>query len=90
MLEAVKTALGIKANAFDAEFEMLIASAIADLAQVGIMVFEDTDPLIITAVSCYCQANRGTDTDRRLNYQKMYTTKKRNLMLDSRYTGDLL
>jgi hypothetical protein len=50
------------------------------------VVIEDTDPLIITAVSSYCQANRGTDVDKRLAYKEMYLAQKRNLMLAHEYT----
>lgn len=86
MLEAVKTALGISSDVYNDEFTNLIASAKADLQQVGIVAIEDTDPLIITAVSSYCQANRGTDVDKRLAFGKIYSAKKKNLMLDAKYT----
>lgn len=86
MLEAVKTALGISADVYDDEFTQLINSAKADLQLAGITVFEDTDPLIITAVSSYCQANRGTDTDKRMAYKEMYLAQKRNLWLAEQYT----
>lgn len=86
MLEAVKAALGIASDVYDGEFTQLINSAKADLQLAGIVVIEDTDPLIITAVSSYCQANRGTDTDKRLAYKEMYLAQKRNLMLAREYT----
>lgn len=86
MLEAVKTALGISSDVYDSEFENLIASAKADLQLSGIVVIEDTDPLIITAVSSYCQANRGTDVEKRKAYREMYLAQKRNLMLAHEYT----
>jgi hypothetical protein len=86
MLEAVKDALGISADVYDDEFTRLINSAKADLQLAGIVVIEDTDPLIITAVSSYCQANRGTDTDKRLAYREMYLAQKRNLMRAHEYT----
>ena len=79
MLEAVKAALGIASDVYDSEFATLIASAKADLQLAGIVKLEDTDPLIITAVSSYCQANRGTDTDKRIAYKEMYLAQKRNL-----------
>lgn len=85
-LANVKTALGISASVYDAELTALIASAEADLQLAGIVVIEDTDPLIITAVSSYCQANRGTDTDKRKAYREMYLAQKRNLWLAREYT----
>jgi hypothetical protein len=86
MLEAVKAALGIASDVYNDEFITLIASAIADLQLSGIVVIEDTDPLIITAVSSYCQANRGTDVEKRKAYREMYLAQKRNLMLAHEYT----
>jgi len=86
MLEAVKTALGIAADVYDDEFNQLIAAAKADLRLAGIVAIGDTDPLIITAVSSYCQANRGTDTDKRIAYKEMYLAQKRNLWLAGEYT----
>ena len=81
MLEAVKTALGISSDVYNDEFTNLIASAKADLQLSGIVVIEDTDPLMITAVSSYCQPrNRMT---KRLAYKEMYpgTKEKRNLWM---------
>ena len=86
MLEAVKTALGISSDVYNEEFTNLIASAKADLQLSGIVAIGDTDPLIITAVSSYCQANRGTDTDKRKAYREMYLAQKRNLWLAREYT----
>ena len=85
-LASVKTALGISASVYDSELEALIASAEADLKLSGIVVYEATDPLIVTAVTAYCQANRGTDVDKRQKYTEMYKAQKRNLMLAHEYT----
>lgn len=85
-LASVKTALGISASVYDVELTALIASAEADLKLSGIVVYEATDPLIVTAVTAYCQANRGTDVDKRQKYAEMYKAQKRNLMLASEYT----
>ena len=85
-LANVKTALGISASAYDVELTGLIASAEADLRLSGIVVYDDADPLIVTAVTAYCQANRGTDVDKRQKYAEMYKAQKRNLMLAHEYT----
>ena len=85
-LASVKTALGISASVYDEELTALIAAAEADLKLSGIVVYEATDPLIVTAVTAYCQANRGTDVDKRQKYAEMYKAQKRNLMLASEYT----
>ena len=85
-LANIKTAMGISANVYDAELTGLIASAEADLKLSGIIVYDDADPLIVTAVTAYCQANRGTDVDKRQKYAEMYKAQKRNLMLAHEYT----
>ena len=85
-LASVKTALSISASVYDAELTALIASAEADLNLSGIVVYDDADPLIVTAATAYCQANRGTDVDKRQKYAEMYKAQKRNLMLAGEYT----
>ena len=85
-LANVKTALGISASAYDVELTGLIASAEADLELSGVVAYQATDPLIVTAVTAYCQSNRGTDVDKRQKYAEMYKAQKRNLMLASEYT----
>lgn len=85
-LASVKMALGISANAYDEELTALIASAEADLRLSGVLIYEGSDPLIVTAVTAYCQANRGTDVEKRRIYKEMYIAHKRNLMLAQEYT----
>ena len=85
-LANIKTAMGISANVYDEELTGLIASAEADLRLSGVVVYDVNDPLVVTAVTCYCQANRGTDVDKRQKYAEMYKAQKRNLMLASEYT----
>lgn len=85
-LANVKTALGISASVYDEELTALIASAEADLKLSGVVEYKNTDPLIVTAVTAYCQSNRGTDVEKRAKYAEMYKAQKRNLMLASEYT----
>lgn len=85
-LASVKTALNISSTVFDAEFTALIAAAESDLRLSGVTEYDDNDPLIIVAITAYCQANRGTETDNRKIYKEMYLQQKRNLMLASEYT----
>ena len=85
-LANIKTAMGISANVYDDELTGLIASAEADLKLSGVTVYDDADPLVVTAVTAYCQASRGTDVDKREKYMEMYKAQKRNLMLASEYT----
>lgn len=86
MLDKVKRSLGIRSDAYDEELTVLIASAKADLRLSGITIPEN-DPLLLTAVAYYCQANRGTDTDRRQAFLKMYRAQKRDFWMAHEYTG---
>ena len=86
MLEAVKTALGISSDVYNDEFTNLIASAKADLQLSGIVVIEDTDPLMITAVSSYCQATAEPMLTKGLHTKEMYLAQKKNLWMAHEYT----
>lgn len=70
MLEAVKRACRVTAQAYDAELTDLIAAAKADLALAGVAkekAGEDTDPLIRRAVITFCRLNFGAPE----NYDKL-------------------
>lgn len=85
-LASVKMALGISSAAYDNELTALIAAAEGDLRLSGVTCYEADDPLIVVAVTAYCQANRGSDVDKRRIFQEMYKSAKRNLMLACEYT----
>lgn len=85
-LASVKTALGISSTMYDSELTALILAGESDLYLSGVITYGNDDPLVVVAVTAYCQANRGTDVDRRRLYKEMYTAQKRNLMLASEYT----
>lgn len=62
LLAAVKLALRINTTAFDDEVQDLIYAALDDLAVAGVVIAtgtEQTDPLIIRAVTTYCKVNFG-------------------------------
>jgi len=59
MLEKIKLALRLTNNSFDAEVEALIAACKADLRIAGVIRIEDSDPLILQAVTLYCKGNFG-------------------------------
>lgn len=85
MLGAIKRALGIRSDYFDEELTVLIEAGKSDLSLAGVNRFEDSDPLIITAIACYCQANRGTDAENRARFGELYAKQKRNLMYAGEY-----
>ena len=85
MLEKVKLALRIKTTAFDSEIEDLIAAALADLGIAGVVVLEETDPLIIRAVTTYCQVNFGSP-DEYDRLKAAYDEQKSQLRTSTGYT----
>lgn len=85
MLEKVKLALRITTTAFDEEISDLIAAAIADLRIAGIVSLEETDPLIIRAVTTYCRANFGSP-DEYDRLKAAYDEQKAQLQIATGYT----
>ena len=61
MLDAVKLAMRITTDAYDAEIASLIEAACADLGIVGVTAESTTtDPLLTRAIITYCRANFGS------------------------------
>lgn len=86
MLDKVKLALRVKTTAFDSEITDLIAAALADLGLAGVTNQEQTDPLIIRAVTTYCRVNFGQPDD----YDQLkasYDEQKAQLMMATGYTN---
>lgn len=64
MLDLVKMALRISTEAYDAQLNMLIEAAVADLGVAGVVDIDTTsDPLIQQAVCTYCMMHMGLTTD---------------------------
>lgn len=64
MLTAVKLALRLVTNAYDAEFTRLINAACADLGVVGVTATSTTvDPILVQAIITYVRLNFGTPDD---------------------------
>lgn len=85
MLDKIKLALRITTAAFDTEIEDLIAAALADLGLAGIANLDETDPLILRAVTTYCRANFGSPDD----YDRLkaaYDEQKAQLQVATGYT----
>ena len=85
MLEKVKLALRITTAVFDSEIEDLIAAALADLGIAGVIALDETDPLIIRAVTTYCRANFGTP-DEYGRLKTSYDEQKAQLQTATGYT----
>lgn len=85
MLEKVKRAIRITGSQFDGELSDLISAALCDLGIIGVIVPEETDPLITRAVITYCRANFGQPP----NYEqlkKSYDEQKAQLSMADGYT----
>ena len=85
MLDKVKLALRVTTTAFDSEINDLISAALADLGLAGVTNQEQTDPLIVRAVTTYCRVNFGQPDD----YDRLkaaYDEQKAQLQMATGYT----
>ena len=86
MLDAVKMALRITTDAFDAEISALIAAALLDLGVAGVTNTESTDALIQMAVITYCRVHfREPEDFERL--KRSYDEQKAQLGMCTGYTN---
>lgn len=85
MLDAVKLALRITTDAFDAQLNSLIAAAQLDLGVAGVVVPTTIDALVQMAVITYCRLHFGQpdDYDR---LKKSYDEQKAQLATCTGYT----
>lgn len=86
MLELVKIAMRLTTDAYDDELNNLINAALKDLGVAGVINLEETDALIIEAVTTYCKLNFGNPS----NYDKLersYREQKAQLSTSDLY-GD--
>ena len=85
MLEAVRLALRITTQAYDAELELLIDAALDDLGIAGVDSTLTSAPLVRRAVITYCRMNVGSPAD----YQDLktaYDEQKAQLQMATGYT----
>lgn len=84
-LSAVKLALRITTNAFDAELNDLIAAAVLDLKVAGVTNDDTTNALVRRAVVTYCRMHFGEpdDYDR---LKKSYDEQKAQMGMATGYT----
>jgi hypothetical protein len=88
-LSDVKTYLRIDSTdmSFDTEVQDMISAAQSDLIEVGVNpdVFNSGDPLIRRAITTYCKANFGYDTDNAAAFASAFEKLKIFLMNCSDY-----
>jgi len=88
MLEKVKSALRLTTNDFDAELELLIGAALLDLGIAGVDNREQTDSLIILAVTTYCKIHFGFPEKEEFDrLSRSYDEQKAQLGMASGYTN---
>lgn len=85
MLQKVKDALRVSSTALEPELNDLITSAQLDLGVAGVIVPDEFDALVSTAIIAYCKANFGNpqDADR---WKRSYDEQKSQLTTNSNYT----
>lgn len=92
LMDDLKTYLRIDASdtTFDVEIQDLINSVQAELIDLGVnptLVGFATDPLIKRAITTYCKANFGYDTDNAEAFASSYEKIKIYLMNSGTYQG---
>jgi len=89
LIDDVKVALRISATnvSFNTEINDLINAAKKDLLRSGIVVTDETDPLIKRCIVTYCKAYFGYDNPDADRLIKAYEMLKMHLMLSSEYGG---
>lgn len=85
MLEKVKKALRISHDQLDDELLDLIEACKMDLSISGITVIDETDSLIIRAVTLYCKAHFGLLNPDSVKYEQSYVSLKIHLSLCGDY-----
>jgi hypothetical protein len=85
MLSIVKLALRITSAHFDTEVTALIEACKLDLQLAGVTVIDESDPLIVRAVTLYAKANFGYDNAESEKFQKSYDLLKCSLSLAGDY-----
>lgn len=87
MLTKVKDALKITSDVFDAELTNLIESAKLDLGIAGVVIPEEIDAVVTTAIITYCRMNFSfgvvPDYDR---LKRSYDEQKAQLSMSTGYT----
>lgn len=85
MLQEVKLALRITTDAFDSELTDLIESAKQDLGIAGVVVPDNLDSIVKTAIKVYCKLQFG-EPDEYDRLKKSYDEQKAQLSMHTGYT----
>lgn len=87
MLTKMKKALRITHDVLDDEIQDLIDAAKMDLQISGVKKIDETDPLIIRAITIYCKSHIGLDNPDSTKYDASFELLKIHLALSSDYNN---
>ena len=85
MLDKIKLSLRMSGDDFDSEITDLILACKCDLKSAGVVVQEESNPLIIQAVTLYCKGYFGYDNVDSEKFLRSYELLKTSLSLLSEY-----
>lgn len=90
LLNTVKKALRITHSGLDeAEITPLIEAAKKELEIAGVTNIDESDPLIIRAVTVYCKANFGYDNPDSEKFQNAFNSLKNTITQVGVYNGEV-
>jgi hypothetical protein len=87
----IRQRLRNSSNALDSEITDLINAARADLVLGGVLeskAEDESDPLILQAISTYVKAEFGLDNDDSEKYRASYKEQRNGLTLSDRYIAE--
>ncbi|MGL4523530.1 MAG: head-tail connector protein [Bacilli bacterium] len=85
LIDKIKTSLRVSHDQLDDEINDLISAAKLDLSISGVNRIDETDALIIRAVTVYCKAHFGLFNDDSVKYERAYNLLKNHLTLCGDY-----
>jgi uncharacterized phage protein (predicted DNA packaging) len=87
MIEKVRKSLRISHTALDDDIQDLIEAALMELQLSGIKKLDESDPLIIRAVTVYCKAEFGFDNPDAERFRNSFESLRNHLALAGDYNA---
>jgi len=87
MIEKVRKSLRISHTALDEDIQDLIDAALMELQLSGIKKLDESDPLIIRAVTVYCKAEFGFDNTDADRFRASFESLRNHLSLAGDYNA---
>jgi len=84
-LYKLKQGLRITHDKLDDDIEADVDACLADLAVVGVIYADETDPLIFNAIKLWCRSLYTDDTEKAAEYLRRYEALKASLMMAEGY-----